>query len=496
MEFLIGSILAIGFLLMFSWHVRVGMTRYFDVDEFSYIHWVTQFVGGKRPYVDFFMMFPPLYLFFFAPVVWVAGASADFFLTARMVAIGIEAVMFLTVGLLFGIIRDRRYLLLPSLLIAFLPMPFDKYFELRPDNLSTLFALLGVLFHVLFLRNTWPKQTSFLSGLCYASSLLIFPKALSFVVVAGVIWMFGAIPKLFRGTLFRDPLMHFLTGGAIISCIVGIYLVMLGHFDVVWYCLTKLAVETNTIVPFIMESHLFFFPGAAWYGSDGFSPGFLLNHFLWVSAILFGVFRLFTPVVTADGKKGGVLSELLVAGVFLFNAILYVAYYPNKHTQYLIPIGIFVGLYAADFIVFILNKLERVNRIIPIVILVIFIGILWNVAGLVNTKKLGWGNGLQLHQLRLMQQFIPKDAYVFDLEGRMIFWDQPYYICCLAIGDWIHLISRQPEPIHSMLEEKRVPWIFQGDSRRLYTLPWPDRAYIQEHYIPVEGWGENLWKRK
>jgi hypothetical protein len=118
------------------------------------------------------------------------------------------------------------------------------------------------------------------------------------------------------------------------------------------------------------------------------------------------------------------------------------------------------------------------------------------VARQINEQKLGWVNTAQLSQLSQMQQMIPVSEYVFDLEGRMIFWKQPHYICCLAIGDFIWLMSRQPQPIKEMLEEKKVPYMFQGDSRRVYTLPWDDRAYIQEHYMQVPGWGDTLWKRK
>ena len=494
-DVLVVVLLAFGFLLLFSWHVRVGLIRYFDVDEFTYMHWVALLTQGKKPYLDFFMVFPPMFLFFFAPVFWIAGKTAAVFIAGRIAALGIAAAMFLAVGVLFGRMRSWRYFLLPALLAAFLPMPFDKFFEIRPDNLCTLLAVIGMLFQVLYLQEVKQKQTVFLAGVFYALSLLVFPKAISFIVVAGIVWLFTALPVFLKSKNFRDPIFYMIWGGLVVGGVVFLYLLSLGNFTTVWYSLTKLPLEANSVAPYVMEAHLFFFPNAAWYGGEGFTQGFLLNHALWVLGILVGIYRLFTPIGPANGKKGRMMAELLVAGSFLFNAFLYVSYYPNKHPQYLIPIALFVAFFAADGLVMVLRKFDRAASMISLIFLGVLIIVLYQASSVINTPKLSWVNTEQLNQLNQMQQLIPNSWKVFDLEGRMVFWPQPHYICCLAIGDFIGLLSKPPEQVHSMLEEQKVPYIFQGDSKRLFTLPWDDRVYIQQHYAPVQGWGDTLWRR-
>src|SRR3990172_4488482 len=108
----------LGVLLVFLmyWRWKVGLTRFFDVDEFSYLHWTADFARGSRPYTDFFMFFTPGFLWFFAPLVFLFPHGPMIFLAARVVSLGIFAVMLVLLGVLFASIRGRRWALLPVVL--------------------------------------------------------------------------------------------------------------------------------------------------------------------------------------------------------------------------------------------------------------------------------------------------------------------------------------------------------------------------------------------
>lgn len=489
-------ITGLGFLLLFSWVYRAGMTRYFDVDEFTYLHWVVLLSQGKKPYFDFFFLIPPTYLFFYLPVVLLAGKTAFVFLAARTFSLGVAFLLFSLIGVIFGMTRSWKYVFLPSLIVAFLPMPSEKFFEIRPDTLAILFAFLAIFFHILWLSGKREKITAFLSGACYSLSVLIMQKTVPFAAVAFLVYSIQFISVLKARNIKGNPILYFPLGGILVGFLLFVYFLLLGNLGTIYYSLAKIALEAYSAVPFIMEAHLYFFPNQSFYGGPGLAPGLLANHTLWVLGILMGVYRLFTPGILQEGKKNGMLIELLMAGSFLLVCALYVAYYPMKHPQYLEPVAVFIGFYVADFLVLLFGKIEKIHILLPIPLLVLFIAILYPISTQVNAPKLNWSNAAQLRQLSLLQTMIPKGTEVFDMEGRMIFWPQPYYICCLAIGDFYNNLSQKPVSVLSVLEAKKVPFLFQGDSRRLYTLPFTDRQYIQDNYMTVDGWGDTLWVRK
>jgi hypothetical protein len=490
------AVTGIGFVLLFSWVYRAGMARYFDVDEFTYLHWVELLSQGKKPYFDFFFLIPPTYLFFYLPVVLLAGKTAFVFLAGRIFSLGVAFALFTVSGLIFGTVRSWKYAFLPSLLVAFLPMPSEKFFEIRPDTLAILFAFVAMLFHILWLNGKKEKGMAFLAGASYTLSVLIMQKTVPFAFVAFIVYCIQVLDVVKNKKISGNPIWYFPLGGVIVGGLLSLYLLLLGDVGTIYYSLVRIALEAYSAVPYIMEAHLYFFPNASFYGGAGFSNGFIFNHILWGLGICMGVYRLFTPGITQEGKKKGMLAEILLAGSFILVSGLYVSYYPMKHPQYLEPIAVFVGFYAADAIVLFFTKLEKKISILPLILLILGIGVLYSVSGEVNGPKLQWNNTMQLDQLTTLQQTIPSNLEVFDLEGRMIFWPQPYYICCLAIGDFYRNLSQKPPTVSSILEKRKVPYIYQGDSRRLYTLPYPDRQYIQDNYAPVVGWGDTIWERK
>jgi len=47
---------------------RLGLVRYFDMDEYAYLNWTAHMVSGDMPYRDFLYQLPPGFLIILAPV--------------------------------------------------------------------------------------------------------------------------------------------------------------------------------------------------------------------------------------------------------------------------------------------------------------------------------------------------------------------------------------------------------------------------------------------
>lgn len=478
----------LGYLLY--WRFLVGSTRFFDVDEFTYLHWAARSSRGELPYVDFFTWFTPGFMWVFAPLFWVYGISTQVFVAARIVSYGIFLGLLGALGVLFRQTRGSRWVMLALVLFAFLPLPFEKLLEVRPDNLATLFAVIGVIWQIRAIREG--KKATFhwlTSGLAYSASLFVLVKTLPFVIVgAGVAWLalWKDTKKLlvFFGGLFVPWVLYF--GAQVIT----------GHFPVVWYSLTRLPLEAaRGAVSFPMEANLFFWPNWWLYGGDGVHVNLPLiaNHAIWLLAIFVGAYRL---VTAGGGDREHRLVEILVAGTFFLSIAAYAKFFPLKHSQYLIPISVFVAYYAADGISMFLDWLARARFELVMLALIGVSYLFIVVTQDINKGKLYRTLYEQTDELQRMIDTIPKTARVVDLEGRMLFWPEGYPICCLPFDIFLPYVTRGPLPLAAYLSRTPADYIFDGETQRIATMLPDNVAYIHRYFAPVPGWGNRLWKRK
>lgn len=500
------------------WRYQVGIIRAFDADEFTHLHWAANVARGQRPYIDFFTFFTPGFYWVLAPLFWLVK-TPDVFVAARLIAYGIFLEILTATGVLYASLRRTRWALVPVILLAFLPMPYDKYLELRPDNLATLLAMMGVIAEIWAIREKRPVQRWwFISGLSYGLSLVVLVKTLPFVVMGMLvaIWDSGVIARgvtrlrqgfggqggviqAIREIWEKKEHVWFIVGLAAPLAVMFLYFLTLGDLGKVFYSLGKMAFEANTLGRvYIMESHLFFFPNPAFYGGRwGITAPFLVNHLIWVVGLLVGCVRFLTPFLTGDGDKRQVKIEVLVSGIFILSVIGYVNFFPLKHSQYLIPIAVFIVIYASDMLVGLFAWIKRRMGEIGFIGVIGIIGVIIVMQTIeVNQPKLGFPNGGQLIESQKLHAMLPKDVEVVDLEGRLLFWQDAYDICCLPFGQFTRYLSRPPKPLRDVLEAKKVPYIFQGNTGRMGYLSHEDQWYIRTYYEPVSGWGESLWKRK
>jgi hypothetical protein len=477
------------------WRWRVSATRFFDVDEFSYMHWVAQVARGQRPYIDFFSYFTPGFMWALAPIYWFSGVSAQVFTTGRVVSFAIFLSILGALSYLWGITRGWKWALLPAVILAFLPMPYDKFLEIRPDNLATLLAIVGVIGEIRGLQ-TKNKFWWLSSGLAYSASLFVLAKTIPIVMVGAGIAVLSAISSKSLKSLkllmvgLVGPWILFFLGAA-----------LAGHFGIVLYSLTKLPFDVyRSAQNYFMEPNIFFFPNASFYGGNGhtITAGLFLNNAIWVGAILFGVYRLVTPFLTGDGDRRRVYTELLIALIFVFEVVSYVKLSPARHSQYLIPIAVFVAYYGADLLSQCFNWISNTGGYESLSIVLVGFGyLLTAVTQEVNGPKLAYTSAVQVAELNQLIQTVPRTSRVVDLEGRMVFWPEGYPVSSLPIDSTLSFVS--PRPVVGLsvyLSDHPAQYIWDGDSGRLSKLNADSIAYIKSAYEPVSGWGEKLWIRK
>jgi hypothetical protein len=507
-------------LVYLYWHWKLGLTRYFDVDEYAHLHWATQMLLGKKPYVDFLTFFPPGFAWFLTPALFLGWGTIQPFITARVMTFFVFVGMGLTSALIFHKLRRSLWgAIMVVAILSFLPMPFDKYLEVRPDNLATLLILIAVYTqicwmwvlplgspisthkgtpamglpassHPLKIVKWWPM----ISGAAYGLSYLVLPKMLPNIAI-GFIIAFIYVTQNLKLKIAKDRLemlvlaRPFLLGFGAPLFLFAIWALTLGHLDTIIYSLTSLTLESNRISKyFIMVPFLFFYPNATFYGQDGWSRGLITNHVIWELGLFFALYRLITPYLSPSGNKR-FLAEILVALSAVVQVIFYISVVPLKHTQYLIPIGVFVAWYMADLLLAIYNQLGKV-RFGQIVFTGIFvIGSIYSyqIFMEVNSVKQLWTNTKPLTDIAAIYKRIPLSEPVLDLDGRMLYNPDPYYACCIPFGQFAEFLSRPLPDLPKALENRNVKYINQGELQRVNTLPWAWQQYIYANYHSDSG---------
>ncbi len=485
-------------LFLLWWKLRLGLTRYFDADELAYLHFAHNIVTGNRPYYDFLSNVPTLFWYVLAPLYFFVK-NADILAVSRLIAFAIQIGI---AGMLIAIGKTWRNIWVGSLaaaILLFIPLPSDKFLEVRPDNLSLLFALLGIWFHMRLLQRPRDFQGLALkSGLWYGLSLVMLPKTLPIIgtaVLVTFMWWLGEQKSR------RRMLLKFFAGLLIpLAGFVGVYLIQarsIHEVEAFVYTFARLPFEVNRVSEqFVLQPDLFFYPNMTYYGSPGWSAGLIGNHGIWFIGLMMMVVRLLTPFLPRG--RSGVFGEVLLAGSGVASVVSFILFFTFRHAQYLIPSAIFVALFAADSICSLWNavpnhRLWRASVGGIGIILIIWLGRIFIE---VNTPKLSWTNAEDTRVVSESLRIIPEDSDVFDLVGATIYFKDPYYVCCVPFGQWEPYLSRPLPNLSEALERTQTLYIYQGKLGRVTSLSVGDQEYIASHFVPSREMGEDMLVRR
>lgn len=493
-------IIAIVFVLLFLlwWKLQLGLVRYFDADEFAYLHWAHNVFRGDRPYYDFLSNVPTIFWYVLAPLYYFVRGT-DILTVSRLFGFVIQvgiAVILITLGKAW---RGIWVGVLAAGIFLFLPLPSDKLLEVRPDNLSLLFALLGMWFQIRLLQQSKEFQGLALkSGIWYGLSLVILPKTLPIIGAA----VFVTLLWWLRERKSRTRSLRLFLAGLLIPLVgfVGVYLIQarsIHEIDTFIYTVARFPFEVNRISEqFVLQPDLFFYPNAIYYGSPGWSAGLIVNHSIWFIGLMMMVGRLLTPLLPLG--RSGVFGEVLIAGSGVASVVSFVLFFTFRHAQYLIPSAVFVSLFAADGISSVWNAMpnHRLLRVSLGGLGIVCLFWLGQIFVSVNSPKLLWTNAEDARVVTVSLRTIPENAYVFDLVGATIYFRDPYYVCCVPFGQWEPYLSRPLPRLSEVLEKTQTRYVYQGKLDRVVSLSSEDRDYIASRFLPSREMGEDMLVRR
>lgn len=473
------------FLYRFSFARTIG----FDMDELAYLNWASHLRQGYAPYIDFFLYTTPLYLLFLAPL-FIFWNGIGPMIASRILAFGVFLALVGSTTMLFGLLRKRSWVLtLIPFLFVVLPLPSNKFFESRPDNLATVFGLLGLTGALLAFRRR-DRRIALISGVAVALSVLTSQKGILFLIgpVALIIsnWLKGKGNRVISLGIILGLFAPWL--------LFGLWSIATGQPDRVWYSVIVIPLEHARYERiFGYTADFFFRPNAFYYGSGGYSFGYLFNLAIWIIGLAVGAVRLITSFRTNPRTFRS--EELAVALTFMAVLLFYVFGAPLKHTQYLIPVAVFVVFYIADVMDLLWHRAKQGAPFI------VFIGLLtlltWSGVRAffsVNIPKLNSPSSIVLNNTSKLLEIIPPGSYVLDLEGRTLYYPYPYYVCCLSFGEFAPYLSRPLPSLSQALMDTKTRYIYQEYIDRIGALPIEDQNFIRVHYQPQLN--NSLWVAK
>jgi len=490
---------------------KLGLVRFFDSDELAYLSWTAHLLAGYVPYKDFLFFLTPGYLFFLIPSFIGVGHSETIFETARFSSWIVSLGAALAVTLVAWQYRRRGWTaLIAGLLFLFIPLPSNKVIEIRPDTLCFFFVMLGVAVQLGWMDAILGRQTIdriflrkiskrvFFSGMLYGLGIFIAQKALVPVACAWLLTVLfaGSVSGGSLGIRFRHTaylVIVFSIGLLVFPGILLVWAATMGKIDDVIYILTKFPIEQSVIFRrYYIPPEFFFYPTDVVYGVYGEHIGYIASTLIWTFGIGMGVFRFFTPfAVTVRARY---FREILLPVLLLAQLFSYLYFVPAHHSQYLIPIVMFVVVFVADAFGSLWRIVSR-NIFATISftgIWILLLLILIKGFSIVFLTQINWRNTITVSEFSKIQTAIPTTEPILDLVGLTMFHPYPYYVCCNPFKQWDGALSR-PLP-STMPALEKVNYIYQGWGRLVSMFSGEEAEYIRDNFEPI-GQG-TLLKRK
>jgi len=461
------------------------------MDEFAYLNWTSHVVQGSIPYRDFLYQLPPGFLLLLSPIFFFSHDPLSPLVIGRIVAFVIQALLIGVTGLVFWQVRKSWTAIFAAVFLAFLPIPADKLLEIRPDTVGVLLVMLGTYFQIVWMEKEDKKHIPllmFFSSLCYGLSIFMIQKTVPHVGIGTLIafvWIYQQ-GKKYSVLDNLKKITPFVIGGIGCFVVFALWAMSQGLGSTVWYSIIKFPTESARMArDFAIPPWFFFNYNEIYYGKTGLNWGFILNQIIWVTGLIMGGIRLCTPFVLR-GKRGS-YSEILLAGVFFVQVFFFLYYMPFKHSQYLIPLAVFVSFYSAEAL-FELWTYSR-KAVGTIALFAIFIGGLLFVMlqGYrdVNGVKFFWTNDYEKITITHLLRTIPTNETIFDLVGVTLYYPQPYYVSCLPVGQFSNYLSISLPSVQGSLIRTNTKYVYQGAAKRIITLTPEDQQYIEANFAAV-----------
>jgi len=483
-----------GFFYFLHWRFLLSVNRYFDADEFAYLHWGDALSGGEKPYTDFFYFQPPFFLYPIVFIYKIFGRTVFAVIQARLFIFSVYcAVSFL----LFFLVKKLGNLKIAALTLfiwIFLPLPMDKMIEVRPDLLGLFFALSGMYLYI-FAKEKEDRRNYFLSGFCYGLSLGIIPKTIYFLFPVFILFGYDLYQASLNKNLLKEikcRLSFFVLGFTVPSLVVLYFLYASGNTSLAFYSITKLSLDVSKILgqKFFIPPNMFFYPIDVYYGSSWYGASHTLNLMVYLVGSVWAVLKFISSLAHADKNKR--VREFLTGGTFFFSFFAYVYLIPLRHAQYLIPLSVFVSYYFADFVFKVLAKWSSLGfrtKIFGIVLYLSLMIYIFSIHKWMMEKKINWTNNPSLEKIASILAVVPENEPIFDLTGETVFFKSGHYFCCLPYGQYAEVLYFDAPSLQKEARKRKTNYVYVGENNRITEIPAMEAKYIKDHYesISVDG---------
>lgn len=471
-------LLYIGAIALLLWSVVFSGYHYvFDSDELSHGQVAYLILQGKRPFVDFFTIYSPLFHWLIAPVLLLRGFTFDAILGVRAVMIGLFIIRLISgvalAAILFG--RLAALAFIPLLLID--PLTTFNGMQIRPDNLMLTLFVLGLTVSA---RGIIKKHTfvCICGGVLLGISCIVSMKILPIILpVFGMIMLSDLIHR--RWGMF----LHVLAGAILAVAIYFALFLFQGSFSAMIQQSFFDPKTTNDALLYPVNFGNYYIPGNVYiYGVMG-------KPLTWMYTLIlpflgFAGSALAVMSVFQKKKKEGL--DFFVVGLacgYTFY-VLSLLFIHSVFSQYYLPLSFFAALFAAAGIAFFIHAMSahastRWVIAMSAAILIVPFGVS---AYKNNLFRAAIGNRDVFSIYRNVWSQIPENAPVFPgFLYRPISYPITYGY---YLGDIPQAIKNRYPSVPDVLEQQRTPYVLLDD-QSIAAYGQDTERYIKSRYTRI-----------
>lgn len=476
----------IGALGLLLWSVISSGYHYvFDADELSHGQVAYLIIHGKRPFVDFFTIYSPLFHWLIAPILSLRGFTFDALLDVRAVMIGLFVIRLVSGAALAAVLFGRLAAIafVPLLLID--PLTTFNGMQIRPDNLMlTLFVLgLTLTAHGMIKKHT---MACISGGVLLGISCIISMKILPiFLPVLGIIVLYDIINR------HRGASLHVLAGVALPIATYLLLFLFRGSFSAMIQQSIFDPKTTNDTRLYPVNFGNFYIPGNVYiYGVMG-KP--LTWIYAWILPSV-GFAGAVLAVMSVLQKTKKAVIDIFAVGIACGYPIyvLSLFFIHSVFSQYYLPSSYFAAFFAAAGIALLIHAISAHTTIRWLI--VIGVAILITPVGMSayknNLYRATMGNREVFSIYRNVWSQIPQNDAVFP---GFLYRPMSYPIIFgYSLGDIPQSIKNRYPSVPEVLEYQQIPYVLLDD--RSLSAYGPDiESYVKSHYRRIS---PNVLRRK
>ncbi len=467
------SVLLLGLLLVSV--ISSGYHYMLDNDELSHAQVAYLLLQGKRPFMDFFTIYSPVFDWILTPLFVLKGFTFDAIFSARILMITLFFVRLSAgAGILFVLFGPMGALLFTALLLSD-PLTTFSGMQIRPDNLMLAMVITGIL---LLIRSSRRRPLLISAGILLGTGAIVSMKILPVLIPVLTILILSDI-------IDRHPrrIVPLILG---LGIPIGLYMGLFASTGSLFPMIRQSVLDpklTNDALLYPVPFGNFLIPNNLYiYGVMG-RP--LTWMYAWILPCLGMCGACVTGVTLLMKQKREFRDSLqlgLLTGYVLYTVSLLLV--NSVFSQYYLPVSFFSAWFAVSGLMNIFTLIPSARRFRALILVsMAFLLLPVGVSAYRNNLKRATFTGAEAYtRIQRIWSQIPADAPVFP--GLLFRPMSIPFIYGYYLGDIPRSIrNRYPSP-ESILETQETPFVLL-DEASLSVYDPAIRSYIDSRYTRV-----------